>query len=116
MHGRMYILGKLINWPPLDLLVNIILQITLITLYLNDMLIFQAQRIKEEAIRLIDQHKDLMEDVSQQQKDAEDMLDNGIRQQQVRGGNEAGGGEPATKGCRGYAGEWHQEATGERGE
>ncbi len=43
----------------------------------------EAMQIQEEADRLLDQHRDLMEDVNIQKRDAEDMLDNGIRQQQV---------------------------------
>lgn len=44
----------------------------------------QAIQIQEEADRLLQQHRDLMEDVDQQKRDAEDMLENGVRQQQVR--------------------------------
>ena len=44
---------------------------------------FQAIQIQEEADRLLQQHRDLMEDVDMQKRDAEDMLNNGIRQQQV---------------------------------
>ena len=43
----------------------------------------QSGRIKEEADRLIDQHRDLMEDVESQKQQAENMLENGIRQQQI---------------------------------
>ena len=44
---------------------------------------FQAIQIQEEADRLLQQHRDLMEDVDMQKRDAEGMLQNGIRQQQV---------------------------------
>lgn len=45
---------------------------------------FQAQDIKEEADRLIEQNRQLMEEVERQKQMAKDMLEDGIQTQQVR--------------------------------
>lgn len=43
----------------------------------------ESQQIKEDADRLIEQHRNLMEDVESQRQEAETMLENGMRQQQI---------------------------------
>ncbi len=45
---------------------------------------FQSRIIKEEANELIVRHEQLMIDIAQQKQEAQGMLDNGIRQQQVK--------------------------------
>jgi DNA-binding protein H-NS len=44
----------------------------------------QAARIKLEATNLIEQHRQLMEDVNKERREAEKLLEEGIEQQQVR--------------------------------
>lgn len=44
---------------------------------------FQAKQIKQSASEVLEQHYDLLDDVERQKHEAEEMLENGIRQQQV---------------------------------
>ena len=43
----------------------------------------QAERIKDEANKLMQQHRSLMDDINRQKQDAERLLERGIEQQQV---------------------------------
>ena len=43
----------------------------------------QAERIKDEANKLMQQHRSLIDDINRQKQDAERLLERGIEQQQV---------------------------------